>query len=128
MTGSRDWVSVARDAASGIETIRGHFEGHAYDPHCHEEYLVGVTEEGVQEFNCRGAVQRSTAGRVILMEPGEVHDGRAPRGSAFTYLMLYLPQDWVAANRRPQARGEVGFRATVNEGEALAAAVRRACW
>ena len=98
-----DWVRVRRDAVTGIETIRAHFEGHAYDPHSHEQYLVGVTEEGVQEFPCRRQVQRSTAGRVILMEPGEAHDGRAPHGASFRYLGLYLPQAWLSR--------ELGFRA-----------------
>jgi AraC-like DNA-binding protein len=113
-----DWVRVRRDAGTGIETIRAHFEGHAYDPHSHEQYLVGVTEDGVQEFTCRRQVQRSTAGRVILMEPGEAHDGRAPRGASFRYLALYLPQAWL-----PRA---LGFRAPVDEDHALARAIHRA--
>ncbi len=28
-----NWVDLAKDAESGIETIRAHFSGHAYDPH-----------------------------------------------------------------------------------------------
>ena len=34
--GSNDWIELNRDAETGIETIRAHFEGHAYDPHFHE--------------------------------------------------------------------------------------------
>ncbi|MFO6372548.1 AraC family ligand binding domain-containing protein, partial [Pseudomonas aeruginosa] len=51
--GSRDWIDLARDAETGIETLRAHFEGHAYDPHWHDSYLIGYTEIGVQQFNCR---------------------------------------------------------------------------
>jgi AraC-like DNA-binding protein len=115
-----DWVRVRRDAATGIESIRAHFEGHAYDPHSHEQYLVGVTEDGVQEFTCRRQVQRSTAGRVILMEPGEAHDGRAPRGASFRYVVLYLPQAWFSR--------ELGFRAPVDVDAALARSIHRAWW
>src|SRR5471032_2245584 len=51
---AQNWIDLKQDAESGIETIRAHFEGHAYDPHWHDSYLVGVTEQGVQQFNCRG--------------------------------------------------------------------------
>ncbi|MGK9019364.1 AraC family ligand binding domain-containing protein, partial [Pseudomonas aeruginosa] len=48
--GSRDWIDLARDSETGIETLRAHFEGHAYDPHWHDSYLIGYTEIGVQQF------------------------------------------------------------------------------
>ncbi|MDF5946990.1 AraC family transcriptional regulator [Pseudomonas aeruginosa] len=68
--GSRDWIDLARDAETGIETLRAHFEGHAYDPHWHDSYLIGYTEIGVQQFNCRRRRHDSTAGQVFLVEPG----------------------------------------------------------
>ncbi|MEI4884176.1 AraC family ligand binding domain-containing protein, partial [Klebsiella pneumoniae] len=82
---------VRRDAESGVEAIRAHFGGHAYDPHDHDEYLLGFTESGVQQFNCRRRVQVSTPGRASLIEPGEVHDGESPEAGGFTYGMLYVP-------------------------------------
>ncbi len=130
---SRDWVDVARDPVTGIETIRAHFTGHAYDPHFHDEYLVGVTEQGLQEFSCRRALHRSTPGRVILIEPGEIHDGHAPDEAGFTYLMLYLSPAWLAESCTRVADGafpshRVGFRATLNDEPRLAAAIQRAFW
>ncbi|MDF5873793.1 AraC family ligand binding domain-containing protein [Pseudomonas aeruginosa] len=68
--GSRDWIDLARDAETGIEALRAHFEGHAYDPHWHDSYLIGYTEIGVQQFNCRRRRHDSTAGQVFLVEPG----------------------------------------------------------
>lgn len=128
-----DWVDLSRDAATGIETIQAHFTGHAYDPHFHEEYLVGVTEQGLQQFSCRRAVHRSTPGRVILIEPGEIHDGQAPGREGFTYLMLYLHPSWLARSCTGVADGafahrQAGFRSTLNDEPRLAAAIRRAFW
>lgn len=125
------WVDVTRDAPTGVETIRAHFSGHAYDPHYHDEALVGVTEQGLQEFSCRRRLHRSTPGRVILIEPGEVHDGNAPAADGFTYVMLYLPTRWLAETRRMIAAGdrgigEVGFAATLADDPGLAEAVERA--
>ncbi|MCP1445396.1 hypothetical protein J3D54_004528 [Pseudomonas sp. GGS8] len=34
-------IDLARDADTGVKTLRAHFEGHAYDPHWHDSYLVG---------------------------------------------------------------------------------------
>ncbi|MFG1497196.1 AraC family transcriptional regulator [Saccharospirillum sp. HFRX-1] len=89
------WIDLKRDADTGIESLRAHFRGHAYDPHFHDDYSIGYTEQGVQQFNCRRQVQRSTPGNAFLLEPGEVHDGEAPQQEGFTYRILYLPKDWV---------------------------------
>lgn len=90
-----NWIDLAQDADTGIETLRAHFEGHAYDPHWHDSYLVGVTEQGVQQFNCRRARHQSTPGKVFLLEPGDIHDGEAPTEDGFTYRMLYLDPHWL---------------------------------
>ncbi|GED21521.1 AraC family transcriptional regulator [Halomonas halmophila] len=96
------WVDLEQDSATGIETVRAHFQGHAYDPHWHDSYLVGVTEQGLQQFTCRHSRHRSTPGRLILIEPGEVHDGHAPEEDGFTYSMLYLDPDWLDRSLREQ--------------------------
>ncbi|KFE52364.1 AraC family transcriptional regulator [Pseudomonas syringae] len=93
--GTANWIDLKQDNESGIETIRAHFEGHAYDPHWHDSYLVGVTEQGVQQFNCRRERHLSTPGRVFLLEPGEIHDGDAPAPEGFTYQTLYLDPKWL---------------------------------
>ena len=92
---SHNWIDLAQDADTGIETLRAHFEGHAYDPHWHDSYLVGVTEQGVQQFHCRRAKHQSTPGKVFLLEPGDIHDGEAPTEDGFTYRMLYLDPQWL---------------------------------
>ncbi len=92
--GARNWVNLLKDAETGIETIHAHFEGHAYDPHWHDSYLVGFTEHGVQQFDCRGERHVSTPGNVFLLEPGDIHDGEAPTETGFTYRTLYVdPHD-----------------------------------
>ena len=138
MTGGADgdWVSVRRDAETGVETIRAHFKGHAYDPHDHDELLVGVTEQGVQEFRCRRRLHTSTPGRVILIEPGEVHDGHSPRDAGFTYAMLYLPTRLLSATMDglrelggapPVGLGlGLGFRDTLTDDPELARAIQAA--
>ncbi|MFC0406946.1 AraC family transcriptional regulator [Roseomonas elaeocarpi] len=116
--------------ASGVEAIHARFHAHAYDLHRHAEWLVGVTDHGVQDFLCRGARRRSTPGRVILIEPEEAHDGQAGAAGGFSYRMLYLPQDWLrgALNHGPGGVArEGGFRASLCDDAPLGEAIRRAC-
>lgn len=128
----RDWLDFARDPVSGTEAVRAQFHAHAYDPHFHDQVLVGVTLQGCQQFRCRRQIQRSTPGRVILMEPGETHDGEAGAEGGFTYGMLYFDPAWLrqaAALSGDRDPGEAVFRfpQTLNDDPALARAVRAAC-
>lgn len=92
---SSNWVDISKDTNTGIETIRAHFTGHAYDPHWHSSYLIGVTESGIQQFHCRKKQINSHAGQVFMLEPEEIHDGHAPASNGFTYQMLYLHPEWL---------------------------------
>jgi AraC-like DNA-binding protein len=91
-SGATDWTDYrVAPGAFGIELLRAHFGGHAYERHSHEGYALGVTESGVQAFTCRGELQVSTAGRAIALNPDEPHDGHAGAPEGFTYRMLYVP-------------------------------------
>ena len=118
------WIDLRRDAETGIETLRAFFRGHAYDLHSHDEVLIGFTEQGLQRFRCRRRVVSSTPGRVILMEPGEPHDGESPEPEGFTYGMIYMPADWLRTRAaREGGPAELGFRDTLAEDPALRRAV-----
>lgn len=127
------WIELKKDRPTGIELIRAHFGGHAhaYDPHWHDDYLVGVTEQGVQQFHCRSQRHRSTPGQVFLLEPGELHDGDAPAEEGFTYQMLYLNPQWLDLQLR-QLFAEVpdsfrlSFAATLSDDRLLAQVTMRA--
>ena len=121
-----DHVRIVRDDATGVEAVGARFAAHAYDLHRHDEWLVGVTDHGVQDFLCRGVRQRSTAGRVILIEPGEAHDGQAGAPGGFSYRMLYLPQAWLRHGLDHAARGAPGFAACLHDDPPLGAAIRAA--
>ncbi|RKU04738.1 AraC family transcriptional regulator [Burkholderia sp. Nafp2/4-1b] len=131
-TGTNEhWLVARRDAETGIESLRAHFSGHAYDPHDHDDMLIGFTEQGVQRFQCHRSLHTSVPGRAILIEPGAMHDGHAPEAGGFTYGMLYLPQTWVErAARRLDLPGlgsvEATFGHTLVDDRGLVDAIRNA--
>jgi len=85
----RDFLTLD-EPATGLQRLRARFGGHAYDPHRHETYAVGLTEAGIQAFRYRGAEQASTPGRTIVLHPDEVHDGHAVAPDGFVYRMIYV--------------------------------------
>ncbi len=80
---------------NGIVLLEAAFDRHVYERHMHETYAVGITLRGVQRFWCRGAIHCSTADHVIVIPPGEVHDGESGAPGGYAYRMFYLPADHV---------------------------------
>lgn len=89
MGAARDYL-VLDEPQAGLQRLVAQFEGHAYDPHRHETYAIGITEWGVQSFRYRGAERASLRGQIIVLHPDEPHDGHAGLPSGFGYRMLYI--------------------------------------
>lgn len=100
------WLASWRPAA-GVELLRAWFAGQAYQRHRHDTYAVGVTDCGVQVFDYRGAVRRSTAGQVVVLYPDEAHDGRAGTAEGFGYRIVYVEPRLLADALR-SLRGRAG--------------------
>ncbi|RON51779.1 AraC family transcriptional regulator [Pseudomonas frederiksbergensis] len=128
---NHNWIKLSQDTDTGIESIRAHFKGHAYAPHWHDSFLVGVTEQGVQQFDCRRVRHFSTPGKVFMLEPGEIHDGHAPTEDGFTYSMLYLDPQWMdremhALFEDAPDNSQPGFADTLSQDLGLATSIYRA--
>jgi AraC-like DNA-binding protein len=125
-TGStRDWIKLA-PAMPGFERIEAFFSGHAYDPHRHDTYAIGITMGGVQRFTYRGARSDSLVGNIIVLHPDEVHDGRAGIEAGFRYRMLYLEPRWIADALDARAGSLPFVRTPVSTDQRLVKAVRHA--
>jgi AraC-like DNA-binding protein len=74
----------------GLERLEARFHGHAYDPHRHETYAIGITLHGAQGFRYRGETQVSRAGQIMVLHPDEQHDGYAAVPDGFSYRMIYV--------------------------------------
>lgn len=85
----RDFIATDHPCP-GIQRLRAGFFGHAYDPHRHESYAIGVTERGTQAFRYRGTDCASTTGLTMVLHPDELHDGHAVAPDGFVYRMLYI--------------------------------------
>jgi AraC-like DNA-binding protein len=108
-----------------LELLRATYITHAFAPHAHEGFAIGVIEAGGQAFTYR----RSTglvmpAGSVAVINPGVVHTGRAATGQGWTYRMLYPAAavlQRAAAQLVGRDRGVPAFATPVIHDPALAA-------
>jgi AraC-like ligand binding domain len=103
-----DWSRYWRSAAEPLEAMHAHFQRHVYHRHSHEIYSFGVTEDGVQSFNCRGSARASAAGMIMAFNPDDPHDGQACDELGFTYRIIHVGPELVAGvladitGRRPR--------------------------
>jgi AraC-like DNA-binding protein len=91
-TTSREWAECP-PGRDGVELLQASFEHHVYDRHMHDAYAIGVTLRGIQRFRCAGAHHDSMPGNVIVIRPGEVHDGRSGSHGGYAYRMIYVRPD-----------------------------------
>jgi len=91
-----DWSRYWRSAGEPLEAMHAHFQRHVYHRHSHDTYSFGVTEDGVQSFNCRGSVRASAAGMIMAFNPDDPHDGQACDELGFTYRMVHVGPELVA--------------------------------
>lgn len=68
----------------------------AYSKHAHEEYSLGITLAGRQDFFSNGALHHSSPGNIIVFNPGVVHDGHPGTDDVLQYKMLYIHPEQLA--------------------------------
>lgn len=87
--GAREHARFFRaERAGGLECLSATFRTHAYAPHTHDTFVIGVIEAGCETYRLGGVRQRAPAGRLCFVNPGVVHDGE-PEGGFYSYRMTY---------------------------------------
>lgn len=97
---------------------------HVFPRHAHDQYGIGVITAGAQKsWSGVGAVE-SAVGDVIMVNPGEVHDG-TPIGGARGWHILYLEPELVLRELADEiGRGDVMFQPVAHD-RALAGEVMK---
>lgn len=88
----------------GVELYRARIVRHAFAPHAHDAFGFGAIESGVERFRYRGADHLAPADSVVLMNPDELHTGRAESEEGWRYRMVYIDSELVE-----QVTGERGW-------------------
>lgn len=81
---------------AGVELYRAHIVRHAFEPHVHAAFGLGAIERGVERFRLRGSDHLAPPDSLVLMNPDELHTGRAETDAGWRYRMIYLDADVAA--------------------------------
>ena len=75
---------------------------HHFPRHSHDQFVIGVIAFGAQRsWSGVGSIDAS-AGDVIMVNPGEIHDGAPLDGKARGWRMIYFDPDLVALELREE--------------------------
>ncbi len=91
----------------GLECLRATYVKHAFAPHAHETFAIGVIEAGAQRVRHRGSHEVMPPQTVCVINPGELHTGQAATDAGWTYSMIY-PQPSLLADVAAQLRDASG--------------------
>jgi AraC-like DNA-binding protein len=72
-----------------LELLRATYITQTFSRHFHDEFCIGVIEQGVHLTEIRRQTWVVTAGRIIVSNPGEMHTGRPGDQNGWSYRMLY---------------------------------------
>lgn len=76
---------------AGVELYHASILRHQFEPHVHEAYGLGAITAGAGRFRWRGAEHLAPRATLMLMNPEDIHTGRAETaGQAWGYRMAYL--------------------------------------
>jgi len=98
----RNTVSLWRSAGlANTLFLHANYRDHRFQPHFHDEYAIGIIEQGCQAFSYDAKPRIDLSeGTVCFISPGMVHEGWVGAEDGWTYRMFYPAVDLVeqAAN------------------------------
>ncbi|WP_191489989.1 AraC family transcriptional regulator [Pseudomonas sp. FEN] len=91
----KDFVQFWRIPEGDCELLSARYSTQTFGRHSHDRYAVGVISSGVEKLFYRGCYYLGSAGSVVTITPGEIHDGLPGHDQGWMYRMLYLDTAWV---------------------------------
>jgi AraC-like DNA-binding protein len=82
---------------SGVEALQATFLRHRYRPHAHPTWVVALMRRGAAAFDLEGHHHLAPPGSVFIVAPELVHTGDPATEAGYSYEVLYLTPELVAA-------------------------------
>jgi AraC-like DNA-binding protein len=94
---SESALFIRPDTLPGVEALHATFVDHRYAPHIHEELTIACVDRGAATFELEDRRHVAPAGTVFLIPPQAVHTGESATEAGYTYRVLYLEPEQLAA-------------------------------
>lgn len=90
-----DFSHFLRIPEGGCELLSARYSNQHFGRHSHDRYAFGVITQGIEKLYYRGAQHVGTAGTLVTLSPGEIHDGVPVDAIGWVYRMLYIDPAWL---------------------------------
>lgn len=74
-----------------LELLRATYITHTFARHIHETYAIGIIEDGLEGFYYRRENHVAGKGRIVLINPGEIHTGHAACTDGWWRYRMFYP-------------------------------------
>jgi AraC-like DNA-binding protein len=78
-----------------FDILRASFTNHAFAPHSHEEYMLGLVEAGTEGLTYLGKKVISPTGNLMMVNPEDIHTGYSAAKIPLVYRAIYPTSDFV---------------------------------
>lgn len=80
----------------GLSGLSARYRSHAFAPHSHETFVIGVFDAGVSVVRCEREVATLSSANVLLINPGAIHSANGATSEGRTYRGIYPSMELVA--------------------------------
>lgn len=88
----REQIRFWRDVElRNLELLLTTYVTHTFAPHMHDGYVIGVIEQGVEQFRYQKTRHVATDGCIVLINPAEMHSGSFTSEQGCIYKAFHLP-------------------------------------
>ena len=85
----------------GVELLKADFKRHSYLPHWHDTYTIAIVEAGCERVRLAGAERHVSPGDVVLLNPGDIHDGEAyDPAIGWDFRVIYVSSSVLLGNTK----------------------------
>ncbi len=85
-------IQILKSTCPGIDAVDA-ISDRAFPKHTHDQYGIGYMRSGAQKSASDEGPVEAAAGNIIMVNPGEVHDGTPLGGEPRSWKMLYFDPD-----------------------------------
>ena len=84
-------IYTADKDIDGVELMDAYYTQHHYTSHAHDEFAIGVMEEGIQDYTPeKSPSDYIYKGHIPVVNPGRVHAGKSVDDIGYKYRMFYI--------------------------------------
>jgi AraC-like DNA-binding protein len=111
------------------ELLEARYLRHRFSMHSHDSFVLAVVTGGAERLRVEGRLHLARPGDVVLLSPGEAHDGAGHDQAGFAYRAVYPTRSLVARSLglSPVALGPGSLTPNVVTDADAAAALGAAC-